>query len=294
VQAKNKIPVIDVAKCIDCEKCITVCPTNAICKNSSFSCSKCIKYCLTMKVPCNPDHYVFCYEQCDACGLCVSACRVDAIRWFEIKKYMKKHFDQVAQNWDKNQIHVKRTEAIAASFLQKTKLFKGMKALEFGAGTGLLSFALKDHFADITLMDSSAEMIKITEEKIKSAEATTLHPLLFDMEKEDYIAKTFDVIFSQMVMHHVDDIEKMIAKFGKLLDRGGILAIADLYKEDGSFHEMEFHGHLGFDPEQLGETLKKNGFININHEQCFEIERLSEDSKLKKFPVFLMTAENRD
>jgi tRNA (cmo5U34)-methyltransferase len=204
---------------------------------------------------------------------------------------MTNHFDKVARDWDKNLIHVKRTEAIAKILLDVIEINNKMKALEYGAGTGLLSFALKDHFAEITLMDSSAEMINTTAEKIKASGATHLYPLLFDLEKEDYNLKTFDIIFSQMVMHHVADIEKMITKFAMLLNSKGKLVIADLYKEDGSFHEMEFHGHLGFDPEQLGETLKKNGFTNINHQQCFVIERLLEDEKIKKYPVFLMTAE---
>jgi len=204
---------------------------------------------------------------------------------------MPNHFDEVARDWDKNQIHVKRTEAIAKFLLDMIEINNKMKALEFGAGTGLLSFALKDHFAEITLMDSSAEMIKTTAEKIKAAGATQMSPLFFDLEKDEYTAKTFDVIFSQMVMHHVGDIEKMIAKFSHLLNKNGKLVIADLYKEDGSFHEMDFHGHLGFDPEQLAEILKKKGFINVNYQQCFEIERPLEDGKIKKFPVFLMTAE---
>ena len=86
MQYPKTVPFIDVAKCINCEECITVCPTNAICKQYSYSCSKCIKYCLSLEVPCNPDHYIFCYEQCDTCGLCVTACSVDAINWFEIPK----------------------------------------------------------------------------------------------------------------------------------------------------------------------------------------------------------------
>ncbi len=204
---------------------------------------------------------------------------------------MPNHFDKAAQDWDKNQIHVKRTEAIAKIISDKIEFKNKMIALEFGAGTGLLSFALKDHFAEITLMDSSAEMIKTTVEKIKDSGVTHMFPLLFDLEKEDYNSKTFDVIFTQMVMHHVEDIENMIAKFSMLLKNSGKLVIADLYKEDGSFHEMEFHGHLGFDPEQLAEILKKKEFININYQKCFEIERPLEDGKIKKYPVFLMTAE---
>ena len=82
----NQIPVIDSDKCIRCEKCIIACPKNAIINSSNAACSKCIKYCLSMSVPCNPDHYIFCYEQCDSCGLCITACANDAIYWYNSMK----------------------------------------------------------------------------------------------------------------------------------------------------------------------------------------------------------------
>jgi len=34
-----------------------------------------------MQVPCNRENYVFCYDMCDSCGLCISACKHDALHW---------------------------------------------------------------------------------------------------------------------------------------------------------------------------------------------------------------------
>jgi Pyruvate/2-oxoacid:ferredoxin oxidoreductase delta subunit len=84
IKKPEKVPIINESKCINCDKCITACPKNAICKKANYNCSKCIKYCLSIKVPCNPEHYIFCYEQCDACGLCIPACPVDAIIWYKV------------------------------------------------------------------------------------------------------------------------------------------------------------------------------------------------------------------
>ena len=84
---KNKlelVPVIETGLCINCDKCIAACPVSAIFKTTDASCAKCIKYCISMKVPCNPDHYVFCYEHCNACGLCIPACPANAINWYKI------------------------------------------------------------------------------------------------------------------------------------------------------------------------------------------------------------------
>ncbi len=82
---KNRIPVVDSAKCAGCKKCMVACPNGVIVKTSKYICSKCIKYCITMKVPCNPNNIVFIYEQCDACGLCISECPNNAIYWFDFK-----------------------------------------------------------------------------------------------------------------------------------------------------------------------------------------------------------------
>ena len=84
---KNKlesVPIIKSGLCINCDKCVAACPTEAILKSNDSACAKCIKYCISMEVPCNPEHYIFCYEKCDACSACVSACPVEAIDWFKI------------------------------------------------------------------------------------------------------------------------------------------------------------------------------------------------------------------
>ena len=81
---REQLPVIDFSKCIKCNDCYIICPVGAIVKESSAACAKCIKYCLSIKVPCNPEHNVFCYEKCDNCGLCVTECKSEAIYWYEI------------------------------------------------------------------------------------------------------------------------------------------------------------------------------------------------------------------
>ena len=203
---------------------------------------------------------------------------------------MTNHFDNVAQDWDKNQVHIKRTEAIATEILKIIPTKKNLKALEFGAGTGLLSFALKDSFSEITLMDSSLEMINTTNRKIANSGIGHLHPIFFDLEKNDYNGKLFDFIFSQMALHHIDIIEEMVLKFYKLLSQDGQLAISDLYKEDGTFHDNDFKGHYGFNPDDLAQILSKQGFKQVNYNKCFEIPKEIEGKIVKNYPIFLLTA----
>jgi ubiquinone/menaquinone biosynthesis C-methylase UbiE len=200
-------------------------------------------------------------------------------------------FDERARTWDSNPVNWERSQAIAQKIQQKMALSPDMVAMEYGAGTGTLSLMLKDLVKEIILMDSSVEMVKVMKQKIKSSGVNHLKPLLFDLETNDYKDQTFDLIITQMVMHHVGDINRIIGKFYTLLNDGGHLAIADLYTEDGSFHGEGFEGHLGFDPDRLGDQLKQAGFKNITHERCFVMKKQTDKFGLKEFPIFLLTAK---
>ncbi len=202
---------------------------------------------------------------------------------------MTNEFDLKAREWDKNQVHVERSEAIAHTMERLIPLNRHMKALEFGAGTGLLSFLLADRLGEITLMDNSTEMINVTKGKIRAQEAHHLKPVLFNLELEDY-PEQFDIIFTQMVMHHVDNVSVILKKFYHMTNPGGYLAIADLYSEDGSFHGDGFTGHKGFEPEVLSKELAEYGFKNITHQTCFTIQKITEQGTVKNFPVFLIVA----
>jgi tRNA (cmo5U34)-methyltransferase len=204
---------------------------------------------------------------------------------------MKNHFDAVASDWDKNQLHLKRTKAIAKCLSKMIDIQPDMFALEFGAGTGLLSFELKKKFSEITLMDSSEGMIDAASEKIRMSGDMHMFPLLFDLEKNDFTEKKFDLIFSQMAMHHVKDIDSILEKFYMMLYPGGKLAIADLYTEDGTFHDFEFDGHFGFNPLDLAAKATKKGFSLRSIRKCFTIDRELPDGDVKKFPIFLFVAE---
>jgi tRNA (cmo5U34)-methyltransferase len=201
-------------------------------------------------------------------------------------------FDIKAAGWDENPMHQERSAAIAAEILKYFPPGPDSRALEFGAGTGILSFLLREHFKEIILIDNSSEMIRIINEKISASGAGNLKTIFFDLEHSDMQDEKFDFIFTQMAMHHVSDIENMIRKFHYLLLPGGFLAIADLFSEDGSFHGEGFNGHNGFDPDDFAGILTNNNFTRVSHKECFAINRKVSESETKIFPVFLITAQS--
>ncbi|MCX6308772.1 MAG: class I SAM-dependent methyltransferase [Bacteroidia bacterium] len=200
-------------------------------------------------------------------------------------------FNNAARSWDSNNIHAQRSEAIAKNLLARIEVQPEMKALEFGAGTGILSFMLADRFSSITMMDAASEMVAVMQEKVEAFPIKNLHPVLFDLTKEPYESETFDCVFTQMALHHVSDTQDILNRFFELLDKGGYLVVADLYSEDGSFHGEGFDGHNGFDAVELEEKMKKAGFLNVQTETCFTMQKMSPEG-MKDFPIFLMIARN--
>jgi tRNA (cmo5U34)-methyltransferase len=202
---------------------------------------------------------------------------------------MTNEFDIKAREWDKNQLHLDRSEAIATALKNTVPLKPSMKALEFGAGTGLLSFLVYKNLHDITLVDTSSEMIRVLKEKILEQDVPNMRPLCMNLEQED-LSEKYDLIFSQMVFHHVEQVGKVLAKFYDMLNPGGYVAIADLYPEDGSFHGDGFTGHKGFDPVIFGQWLAGHSFRNVSHQHCYTLKKMTDSGMEKEYPIFLLTA----
>ncbi|MCL4484277.1 MAG: class I SAM-dependent methyltransferase, partial [Bacteroidetes bacterium] len=94
------------------------------------------------------------------------------------------NFDNAARTWDENPIHLERSQAIALKIEKMLPLQKDMKALEYGAGTGILSFILSEKLGHITMMDSSEGMVKVMKEKVLQRKTANLSPVYFNLEHE--------------------------------------------------------------------------------------------------------------
>ncbi len=202
------------------------------------------------------------------------------------------HFDKRAQNWDNDLMKVERANTFAKEIFNIIQPNKSMNALEFGCGTGLLSHQLKDDFKTITLIDTSEEMIKVLNEKIISNNIKNFNPIHINLLNDDLDKKDFNVIYTLMTLHHIIDLNKILKIFHSLLNTNGYLCIADLVKEDGSFHYQtpDFDGHNGFDKKELISILINNGFEILNYNISFEIEKI-QDNRIYKYPLFLMVCK---
>ncbi len=199
------------------------------------------------------------------------------------------HFDSKARQWDENPVFQERGLKIAQAIQQAVPLHPQMNALDYGCGTGLLSFPLKDELGTILMADSSSGMLDVVTEKIAAQGVTNMTSMKLDLLTDPAPAQTFDLIATAMTLHHVPDTDHILRVFHDLLNPGGYLCIADLDQEDGSFHGPEVDVHHGFDQADLARRTAQAGFTDIQFQTVFTITK-ERETGTQDYPVFLMTA----
>lgn len=203
------------------------------------------------------------------------------------------NFDERAKEWDSDPKKVERARMVAEAIRKALPLSKNMNAFEYGCGTGLLSFALQEDLGQITLADTSQGMLEVLKEKIAASGVTNMRPLRLDLETEPLPLEKYHLIYSLMVLHHIQDVRGILKKFFDLLLPNGYLIIADLDKEDGSFHtDGTTDVHKGFDRTELQNWVETAGFGGVHFSTAYEI-RKEVNGKEKTFPVFLMLAQKK-
>lgn len=197
----------------------------------------------------------------------------------------KDFFEHKAGVYDSDDKRVSNVENIANAIIGRVSLHSKMHLMDFGSGTGLLLERIAPFVQKITAVDISQSMNEQLNKKRRSL-SCEIDILEIDLESTD-ITDKFDGIISSMTMHHVKDIKAMFAKFYCLLNDGGIIAISDLDKEDGSFHtENTGVYHFGFERDAMISIANQAGFRDVEI-----IDASTVHKPHGTFPVFLLTAK---
>ncbi len=200
------------------------------------------------------------------------------------------NFDERAKDWDSDPKKVERARVVAEEIRKTVLLSREMNAFEYGCGTGLLSFALQEDLGQITLADTSQGMLDVLAEKISAAGAVNMHPVRLDLAVDTIPPQKYHITYSLLTMHHIHDTQDILKKFHIILEPGGYLLIADLDKEDGSFHtDGTTDVHKGFAQSELKKQVEAAGFTDVKFTIAYTIKKMVGDEE-KSFPIFLMSA----
>jgi len=193
-------------------------------------------------------------------------------------------FKTKASDWDASQMRMQLSSAIGATILQHVDLNTHMQVMDFGAGTGLLTAPIAPRVKHITAVDTSAAML---ERLVAKPEFQNKVTAVCQDITQQALTSRFDLIISAMAMHHIKDTAQLFTSLASHLQPGGRIALADLDKEDGSFHPADVQGvfHHGFEREALEDLLEQNGFTDVQFYTAHTVEKEG-----KRYPIFLVVA----
>jgi ubiquinone/menaquinone biosynthesis C-methylase UbiE len=199
---------------------------------------------------------------------------------------MTDNFAHRAAEWD-NPSKVEMTKKFVAALTQTIKLKKHWRALEIGAGTGLVGLQLLPYLNSVVFEDTSAAMLGVLKQKLNGDENVEL----IEGEVFEYKKQNIDFVFSCMAFHHIPDIEKTLEHLYQITNTGATIVVSDIRTEDGSFHHFEPIPHKGFDTNELSEKFEKAGFKVLSADTYNILSRERTPGVFTDYEQFMLVVE---
>ena len=95
---------------------------------------------------------------------------------------MQNYFDNKAVSWDENPVRLALAGSIAAFVIETVRLDTTKTVLDYGCGTGLLSFLLSEKVKQIKAADTSSGMLDQIRNKLAQTKIHNIEPIIFDIE----------------------------------------------------------------------------------------------------------------
>lgn len=202
-------------------------------------------------------------------------------------------FSKHASDWD-TESRIARAATIANEIMGSLESKHFGKAMEFGCGTGLITFALKEDitFDSVTLVDSSKGMIEVVEQKIEVSGAEHIDAICGDiLDGGLAVPEALDMVYSSMVLHHIPNVAEVLGRLHGLMKTGAAIRLVDLDEEDGGFHadEVDFEGHDGFSHEMLHDIMQGIGFRDISIRTFFKGTKVKAGKEIE-YSLFILSA----
>ncbi|WP_310599588.1 class I SAM-dependent methyltransferase [Desulfobulbus sp.] len=203
----------------------------------------------------------------------------------------RRDFDAAAATWDEKPQRVRLAREVAEALVRHLGIAETMNVLDFGCGTGLLTLQLQPLVRTIVGADSSRGMLDVLNAKIAAAGWDNTCSMNLDLEQGDSLKGKYHRIVSSMTLHHVREIEPLLAQFHRALLPGGMVGLVDLDLEGGRFHDDNTGVfHFGFDRTALRSLLAAAGFTEVRDLTITEIVKQAGDGTTRNFSVFLIAA----
>lgn len=209
----------------------------------------------------------------------------------DIKRANVERFNTIAEGWDEDPKRVLMGQKVARAMRAALALGGKEVALEFGAGTGLVTLLMAPRLAHLTVLDASAGMLTVLRQKCARKRLANVR-ILEGSVPERLPDGPFDLIYSSMTLHHVEDVPGLLKVLAGHIKPGGRIALADLDAEDGSFHAGNVQGvaHHGFERATFAGWLDAAGFADVRFSTAYTVHKEHADGTAGNYPIFLAVA----
>ncbi|SPE56970.1 Methyltransferase type 11 [Verrucomicrobia bacterium] len=201
-------------------------------------------------------------------------------------------FDESAAQWDASPARVELARAVGAAIARAVPLQPDWRAVDYGAGTGLLTLNLQPRVGSVVALDSSRGMLEQLGKQLEAAGINNVRTSFWNLEEQPFPEAGFDLAVSSMTMHHLRDVPLVLRRLAALLKPGGWLAAADLETEDGSFHgERDDVFHHGFEHRKIADWLEAAGFTLVSVKSIHSISKPMSSGGTRAYGVFLAVGQ---
>jgi len=198
---------------------------------------------------------------------------------------MNDNFKSKAAQWDSPD-KIDMTTKFLSEMLFHVNPTKSWKALEIGAGTGLVGINVEPLVGKVVMVDTSEAMLEILKQKLHSdSKVEIVHGEVFEYKQQD-----IDFVFSAMAFHHLADVEKTLQHIATITKPGAWVVVGDLVTEDGSFHSFEPIPYCGFDTTILSKQFVQAGF-DVKLVKIYNVITWITDEKTTNYEQFMIIAK---
>jgi len=171
----------------------------------------------------------------------------------------KSYFSKIAVHWDE----IRKTlynDSLREELIGKINLKEGEKAADLGCGTGFITEYLLQKGAAVTALDSAEEMLEIINDKF----GVKVKKVQVIGDKLPVFDNTYDYVFGNMYLHHLQNPNIAIQEAVRILKPGGSLIISDFDTHELEYMRTEQHDKwLGFDRKMIEKWFKEAGLVDF-------------------------------
>ncbi|MGB2695750.1 MAG: methyltransferase domain-containing protein [Dehalococcoidia bacterium] len=159
------------------------------------------------------------------------------------------YFDSTATKYDDFALRANPAYEAMLAEVERCLPERAQHVLELGCGTGALTVRLVRRYpaADIVAVDGASEMLAIARQRLEETQVSQVTLAVRSFEDLELADRSFDLIASNMSLHHVEEKVALYGRLRRALAPGGIFVLGDeLLAEVPYMQQRNWDGWLDF------------------------------------------------